>query len=140
MRCTGCLPKTRSCRDTAWPPGGERSGKLKFIPIDIEEKYKKQIVHVKGDRDQKEELFLFAISTCIWCKRGKRWLDDRGFSYSYLDIDKIPVQEKNLIRQELGKILGETPSMPFLIIDDRTYHSGYVPFVWEELLNAREEK
>ena len=110
------------------------------LEIDIEKKYRKRIVHVEGTREQDEKLFMFAISTCIWCKRGKRWLNDRGFSYSYLDIDKIPVQEKNDIRNELGKLIGETPSMPFLIIDDEKYHSGYVPFVWEELLNAREEK
>jgi len=112
------------------------AGKLKLIPIDIEEKYRKRIVYVEGTREQKENLFMFAISTCIWCKRGKRWLNDREFSYSYLDIDKLPVQEKNLIRQELGKLIGETPSMPFLIIDDERYHSGYVPFVWEELLHG----
>ena len=102
--------------------------------MNAEEKYRDTIVHVKGTRDQKKKLFLFTISTCMWCKLGKRWLNDRGFTYSYLDIDKIPVDEKNQIKQELGRLVGETPSFPFLIMDGRKWHSGYVSFLWEELL------
>jgi glutaredoxin len=110
--------------------------KLALISVNVEEKYRDRIVHVEGTREQDKELFLFTISTCMWCKLGKRWLNDRGFSYSYLDIDKIPVEEKNLIRQELGTLIGETPSMPFMVINGKEYHSGYVPFIWEELLNG----
>ncbi len=103
--------------------------------MDVEEKYRDSIVRVEGTRSQKKNLFLFTISTCMWCKLGKRWLKDRGYTYSYLDIDKIPVDEKNQIKKELAKLVGETPSFPFLIMDGREWFSGYVSFTWEELLS-----
>lgn len=103
--------------------------------VDAKKRYRDQIARVEGRRDQKKEIFLFALSTCIWCRMGKKWLSDRGYAYSYLDIDKIPVDEKNQIKKELAELVGETPSFPFLIIDDEKWHSGYVPFIWEEILD-----
>jgi glutaredoxin-like protein NrdH len=105
------------------------------ISVETKKRYRDIITHVEGRRDQKKEIFLFALSTCIWCRMGKKWLNDRGYAYSYLDIDKIPVEEKNQIRNELVKLVGETPSFPFLVIDDEKWHSGYVSFIWEELLD-----
>jgi glutaredoxin len=108
-----------------------------LVSIPVEDRYRDTIVHVDGNRKQTQtkEIFLFALSTCIWCRLGKRWLNDHGYSYSYLDIDRIPVDEKNQIRKELGELVGETPSFPFLVIDKEQWHSGYVSFIWEELLH-----
>jgi glutaredoxin len=106
------------------------------ITVDTKKRYRNEISQVEGRRGQDRDIFLFALSTCIWCRMGKKWLNDRGFRYSYLDIDKIPVEEKNDIKKELAKLVGETPSFPFLVIDDDKWHSGYVPFIWEELLDA----
>jgi glutaredoxin len=108
-----------------------------LIPIDVARRYRDRIVTVEGSRGQDREIFLYAISTCMWCKLGKSWLNDRGYAYSFLDIDKIPVEEKNQIKQELGKLTGDTPSFPFLVVDGERWHSGYDPGTWEELLNGR---
>ncbi len=109
---------------------------MSLIPLDVRERYRDRIVTVKGNRRQRRDIFLYAISTCMWCKLGKSWLDDRGYTYSYLDIDKIPVDEKNRIKQELGKLTGDTPSFPFLVIDGEQWHSGYDSSTWENLLNG----
>jgi len=108
---------------------------LSLISVNVKDRYRDSIIHVQGRRTQSKELFLFTISTCIWCRLGKRWLSDRGYTYSYLEIDKIPVDEKNQIKKELVELVGDAPSYPFLMINDREWHSGYVPFIWEELLN-----
>jgi len=57
------------------------------------------IVEVKGPRD-KHKIFLTALSTCMWCKKGKQWLIDQGYKYSYVDIDKLPVEEKNELKKQ----------------------------------------
>jgi glutaredoxin len=103
--------------------------------INVEEQYKDRIVRVEGSRDGSKDIFLYAISTCMWCKLGKSWLNDRGYEYRYLDIDKLPVEEKNQIKQDLGKLTGDTPSFPFLVIEGGKWHSGYDSDTWEELLN-----
>jgi len=103
--------------------------------VDAKKRYRDQITRVEGRREQEKEIFLFALSTCIWCRMGKKWLNDRGYAYSYLDVDKIPVEEKNQIKRELAELVGETPSFPFLVSDGEKWHSGYVPFIWEEILD-----
>jgi glutaredoxin len=106
-----------------------------LISVNVNERYRDTLVTVQGSREQSRTIFLYAISTCMWCKLGKSWLNDRGYTYTYLDIDKIPVDEKNQIKQELGKLTGDTPSFPFVVIDGERWHAGYDPSTWEKLLS-----
>lgn len=92
------------------------------------------IVTVEGTRKQYSEIFLFTISTCMWCKRGKRWLNQQGFQYSYLDIDKIPVEEKNQLKTEIQEVFGVKPRFPFLVVNKTQCDSGYNPNIWEEMI------
>ncbi|MFX0124350.1 MAG: glutaredoxin domain-containing protein [Candidatus Hodarchaeota archaeon] len=89
---------------------------------------------VEGTKEQYSEIFLFAISTCMWCKKGKRWLKKHGYRYSYLDIDKIPVKKKNQLKKDIEKIFGIKPRFPFLVINKIQYDSGYNPDIWEDLI------
>lgn len=89
---------------------------------------------VEGTKKQKEEIFLFAISTCMWCKKGKKWLKKKGYSYSYLDIDKIPVKEKNQLKKDIESAFGIKPRFPFLIINKVKFDAGYNPDTWEEMI------
>ncbi|MHA1225970.1 MAG: glutaredoxin family protein [Candidatus Hodarchaeales archaeon] len=91
-------------------------------------------VHVEGDREQSKEIFVFAISTCMWCKRGKKWLEERGYSYDYLNIDKIPVDVKNEIKKKIRDVFGVRARFPILIVNKTKWNSGYNPKQWEELL------
>jgi glutaredoxin len=97
-----------------------------------------RIVTVEGQKDQKTEIFLFTLSTCMWCNLGKKWLRDMGYRYSYLDVDTILLEEKNKLKSELGELIGEQPRFPFLVTDTNKWHSGYDTSVWEEILS--EEK
>ncbi len=92
------------------------------------------IAFVEGTKKKRQDIFLFAISTCMWCKKGKRWLNKKGYSYSYLDIDKIPVKEKNRIKNDIEKIFGVKPRFPFLIVDKLRFDAGYNPDTWEEMI------
>ena len=44
-----------------------------------------EIVHVAGE--DRGEIMLYTLSTCVWCRKMKRWLDEKGFAYSYVDVD-----------------------------------------------------
>ncbi|MHA1941696.1 MAG: glutaredoxin family protein [Candidatus Hodarchaeales archaeon] len=91
------------------------------------------IVVVEGTQN-KHEIWLATISTCMWCKKGKKWLEEHEYAYSFLDIDKISVEEKNNLKKEIENVFGVRPRFPFIVIDRLTYHSGYDPEVWETLL------
>ena len=60
-----------------------------------------KIQHVEGI--DKGKVLLYAISTCIWCKKTKRLLNDLGIAYDYIDVDLVSEQEKDEIRKEVLK-------------------------------------
>lgn len=91
------------------------------------------VVFVKGSRND-HEIWLVTLSTCMWCKRGKEWLKENGYSYSYLDIDKIPLKEKNELKDNLKATFGVRPRFPFIVVDKIRWDSGYNPDIWEEML------
>ena len=41
------------------------------------------IKHVDGK--DKGKVFLYALSTCGWCKKTKAFLNEQGVEYSYVD-------------------------------------------------------
>jgi glutaredoxin-like protein NrdH len=49
--------------------------------------YQNQIKKVPGLKVK--EVMLFALSTCIWCKKTKQLLKDLGLEYSYVDVDLL---------------------------------------------------
>ena len=97
--------------------------------------YRETVVDVEGQKNDSRRVFAFTLSTCMWCTLGKKWLNERGLTYSYLDVDKIPVEEKNRLKAELRELTGEQPRFPFLILTGKgAWHSGYDPSAWEAML------
>ncbi|MFX1511744.1 MAG: glutaredoxin family protein [Promethearchaeota archaeon] len=93
-----------------------------------------KIVNVEGTNHSGHEIFMFAISTCQWCKKGKAWMSEKGYTYSYVDIDKIPLEEKNKLKADLKDEFKTRLSFPFVIVDKREVSAGYNPSEWEILL------
>ena len=53
---------------------------------------------------------LYALSTCPWCKKTKKLLDDMGVEYSFVDVDLLSGDERN---QTVATIKKWNPSMSF---------------------------
>ena len=89
---------------------------------------------VKGEKDA-QNVTIFTLSTCMWCKKAKIWLGDRGIKYRYIDVDRIDISEKSKILQFLRETYKpERISYPVVICDDDIV-IGYNPNKYEELLN-----
>jgi len=67
---------------------------------------------------------LFAISTCGWCRRTKKLLNDLGISYSYLDVDTLTGDEKDKIEDEVRK-WNPGVTFPTLIVDEAKCIVGF---------------
>jgi len=76
----------------------------------------KCLTRVPGERKE-HNVVLFALSTCGWCKKTKRLLDELKVEYDYVDMDCISMDEKKAVRV---KLRGHNPraSFPTLVIDD----------------------
>lgn len=87
------------------------------------------VVRKEGSRSD-HDIMVFALSTCGFCKRALAFLDSQGFSYSYLYVDLIPVEEKNKIKQELKDRFKENVAFPFAVIDGNTHLVGFIEADW----------
>ena len=59
---------------------------------------------------------LYALSTCAWCKRTKKFLNDQSIDYEFEDVDLLSGDEKAAVKAEVAK---HNPrlSYPTLVID-----------------------
>ena len=67
---------------------------------------------------------LYAISTCGWCKKTKRFLDEHGVEYDFDDVDLLEEEDKELAREEVGRH-NPRRSYPTIIIDDEEVIVGF---------------
>jgi glutaredoxin len=62
---------------------------------------------------------MYAISTCPWCNRAKKFLKDNSIEYEYVDIDLATKDDQETIRQDILNHGGQL-IYPAIIVDDKT--------------------
>jgi glutaredoxin len=77
--------------------------------------YKERIVEVPGK--DKGKIFLFTLSTCIWCKKTKALFKELGVNYSYVDVDLVLDNSKSDMMDDFHKYADEV-SFPTIVIND----------------------
>jgi len=92
-----------------------------------------EIVLETGGKSDKD-IFLFTLSTCQWCRKGKQWLKDQDYSFRYLDVDLLPIEEKRELKRALMRFFDATIRYPFIVIDGKDFYAGYNPENWVPLL------
>jgi glutaredoxin-like protein NrdH len=80
------------------------------------------IQHVDGDN--KANLMLYALSTCIWCKRTKLFLQQQGIGYDYVDVDSLEGDEKEKTLEEIRR-WNPRCSFPSLVVNDERCIVGF---------------
>jgi glutaredoxin len=75
-------------------------------------------------KNNKHKVLIYALSTCIWCKKTKQLMNDNSVEYEYIDIDLCTEKEKAEIRKDIVK-RGGTIGFPCTIIDDKTVINGF---------------
>jgi glutaredoxin-like protein NrdH len=81
-----------------------------------------RVEHVKGKN--KGKILLYALSTCMWCKKTKELLSKLGVEYSYIFVDILEEKEKNKAIKEVEK-WNPKCSFPTLVINDKICIVGY---------------
>jgi len=73
--------------------------------------------HVAGMRKDKR-VFLWALSTCMWCKKTKKLLDDNGVEYTFTWVDQLEKEEQDRVLKEIEKH-NPAVSFPTILIDGK---------------------
>jgi glutaredoxin len=69
----------------------------------------------KVEGKDKGKVVLYALSTCVWCKRTKSLLNHLGVMYEFIFVDKLEGAEKDRAMEEMRKFNPKC-SFPTLVI------------------------
>lgn len=79
--------------------------------------------HVQGKK--KGDVLVYALSTCVWCKKTRKLLDDLGVDYQVIEVDLIDDQkEKETVHKQIKKWNPDI-SFPTTVIDDSLCIAGF---------------
>jgi len=62
-----------------------------------------------------EKIKVYALSTCPYCKRTKRFLDEHKLAYDCTDVDLLDDDKQDAVLEEIESITGRR-SFPVVII------------------------
>lgn len=76
---------------------------------------------------------LYALSTCGWCKKTKRFLDSHGVDYEYEYVDLLEGEAR---QQKLREVEKWNPrcSFPTVVVDEQEVVVGFQPDRLKEVL------
>ncbi|MGV8122189.1 MAG: glutaredoxin family protein [Candidatus Xenobiia bacterium LiM19] len=67
--------------------------------------------------EKKGEILIYALSTCVWCRKVKDLLNSMKVEYDYIDVDAVPREEKQQVMDEM-KIHNPQCSFPTVVINN----------------------
>jgi glutaredoxin len=89
---------------------------------------------VEGLKNDKDLLFL-GLSTCGFCKRARTFLEEEGYTYSFVDIDKLDREVRIPLKDDVKKRFSSDLLYPMLIVDDADFVKGFKKDQWLEKLS-----
>lgn len=96
------------------------------------EKTLNKALPVDGERDK--NLVFYSLSTCAMCKKGLRYLEERGYAYKLLYVDQLALEEKEQLKEELSLKYGMRVVFPALAVDDDRIVLGFIRTAWDQAL------
>jgi glutaredoxin len=94
---------------------------------------------ITGGKGNPEDLTLLSLSTCGFCSSAKKYLNERGLAFRYLELDMLAPEIKSEIKEEFRAKFGRRPSFPSLVIGKEKYLVGFVRGHWEDELGQGDE-
>ena len=72
-------------------------------------------------KNRDHHVAVYTLSTCGWCKKIKRLLENLEIEYHYVDIDLLKGEEKEEARSEMKKY-NPSGSCPTVVVDHGKDH------------------
>jgi len=80
------------------------------------------VVHIPGKKSR--HIVLHALSTCGWCQRTRKLLDDLGVEYDYEYVDLLQGDERERAIKEVSS-WNPSGNFPTMVIDNKKCIVGY---------------
>ncbi|MDR3560653.1 MAG: glutaredoxin family protein [Negativicutes bacterium] len=72
----------------------------------------------------KGKIVVYALSTCGWCSKTKRYLEEQGIGYSFVDVDLLSSAESKEAQKEVQR-WNPRNSFPTTVVNDQVAITGY---------------
>jgi len=82
------------------------------------------VKHFEGE--DRGKIMLFALSTCMWCRKTKQLLADLGVAYDWIDMDLLEKPDQEVVTEEVKK-WNPACTFPTVVINDEKCIVGYDP-------------
>ena len=93
-----------------------------------------QFSKVSGKKND-HKVTVYALSTCVWCKLTKQFLNDNGVAYEFVDVDLLDDNDKSKVHETITS-KGGSLSYPTTIVDDKTVITGFRKDQLKEVLGV----
>jgi len=94
-----------------------------------------QFVKEEG-RDVFNDVTLYALSTCGFCKRALQFLRERKIRFRYVFVDELDPEVKHKLKESLAAQFNQRVGFPFVIINNSRCVVGFTQHEWEELFTS----
>lgn len=92
-----------------------------------------EFTHVEGEK--KGSVRLFALSTCVWCKKTKKLLDSLNVAYDFVYTDLLDSDKRDEVINEIEK-WNPRVSFPTIVINNE---KAIIGFKEQKIREALEE-
>jgi len=79
-----------------------------------------------ADGEDRGKIMLFALSTCMWCKKTKQLLEQLAVAYDWIDLDLLDKPAQEEVTEEVKK-WNPACTFPTVVINDDKCIVGYDP-------------
>ena len=77
-----------------------------------------------SSQNNKHKVFVYALSTCVWCKLTKQYLSDNHIEYDSVNVDLSSEEDKQKIHKTIQD-KGGSINYPTTIVDDKMVITGF---------------
>jgi len=75
------------------------------------------VTKVEGSRKD-HNVRIYALSTCMWCKKTKKLFEENSVEYEFEDVDLLQGEEREKTVEEVKKH-NPSASFPTIVVDDK---------------------
>jgi glutaredoxin-like protein NrdH len=74
--------------------------------------------------NNKHKVMFYGLSTCVWCRRTRRFLEESGVAFDFVYLDLIEGEEREQVKSEVRQ-WNPSVSFPTLVINDSQAVIGF---------------
>jgi glutaredoxin-like protein NrdH len=80
---------------------------------------------VSGSHNERSVMF-YGLSTCVWCKRTRRLLEDNDVAFDFIYVDLLKGNERQEVLEQVRE-WNRASSFPTVVVDGERCVVGYKP-------------